>query len=191
MSGNFAINHDVCFEVLNKKLHNRNDFNCGNSALDYYLRNLALQQQNRNLTRVHVGTTNVSSVNKPIFGYYCLCASKIDFETLPEDLSKGMPIEYTIPGIKLGRLARDLRTSKGFGLTLLADALCRILLVAEQIGIYAIQVDAKNSTLAEYYKRFGFVELLDHPNRLVMSRITLSKVTTILKSQMIAEEVES
>ncbi len=61
---------------------------------------------------------------------------------------------------------------------MLGDALCRVARIALDVGIFVVDVNAKNSDLAEYYKSFGFVELLDCPKRLIMPSTTLEKMLT-------------
>lgn len=182
MVDDIAHNQLIIFELLDKKIHDRAGFDCGNQSLNNFLLNIASQQQNRHLTSVHVATSQNDQGGKPVYGFYTLCTSEVAFESLPKQQFKGIPNDYTIPSIKLGRLARDKnRTSKGFGSFLLYDALQRILRISKDVGIFLVDVDAKNNNLAEYYKSFGFVALTDSPHSLVMSRSTLDKVISLIQ----------
>src|SRR5258706_392434 len=83
--------------------------------LNNYIVHYASQQQGRYLTTVHIATNRSTLYPKPIYGFYTLCTSEICFESLPKQLCKNIPNNYTIPSIKIGRLARDInRTSNGF-----------------------------------------------------------------------------
>ncbi len=86
------------------------------------------------------------------------------FDTIPEKLPR-----YPIPVAHLGRLAVD-RQAKGQGLgkALLADALKRILAVADQLGVYAVEVFALNEAARDFYIKFGFRPLLDDRQHLYM-----------------------
>ncbi len=105
----------VIFELLDGTIHDRASFDCGLPVLNDYINNYATQHQNKNLTKVHVATNSLITI-KPIYGYYTLCASEIYYESIPKQISKKLPNNYTIPSIKIGRLARDINiTPRGFG----------------------------------------------------------------------------
>lgn len=65
----------------------------------------------------------------------------------------------SIPSVLIGRLARH-QSLKGTeaGDMLLVDALQRILRLSEDLGAHFVIVDAKNSIVKRFYKKFGFLE---------------------------------
>ena len=66
------------------------------------------------------------------------------------------------PIVLLGRLAVDQSTQgRGLGARLLIDALRRAQLVADQLGIYAVAVEAINDRAQHFYLKFGFKPLRD------------------------------
>ena len=77
----------------------------------------------------------------------------------------------------LGRLAVDLRSQgKGLGELLLIDALKRVTLAAEQLGIYAVEVRALNDSARRFYLKYGFTPLLDDELHLYLSMKTIRKL---------------
>jgi GNAT superfamily N-acetyltransferase len=70
----------------------------------------------------------------------------------------------------IGRLAVDQSAqSKGVGKMLLADAVKRVLVVSDEIAIYAIVVDAINHDAQKFYKSFGFTLLNDDNHRMFLA----------------------
>lgn len=83
-----------------------------------------------------------------------------------------------VPGVKLARLAgRLVDQGKGFGAVLLIEALRRVLLGAEHIGVAAVFVDAKNDRDRAFYERFGFISLPDDPLELFLPMATVRQLT--------------
>jgi ribosomal protein S18 acetylase RimI-like enzyme len=62
----------------------------------------------------------------------------------------------------LARLAVD-RSAQGQGLgeALLLDALARCLEISEELGSFAIEVDAIDESAKAFYRKYGFVALQD------------------------------
>jgi GNAT superfamily N-acetyltransferase len=145
--------------------HDRAVFDCGHPALDDWLKQRAGQFDRRDLARTYVvvrrGETNV-------LGYYAISTQGVRREDLPEDQAKGLP-RINIPVVLLGRLAVD-RSVQGCGLgsLLLIDALRRIELLSEQVGIRAVEVDAIDDAARRFYLKFRFVPLIDDPFHLYL-----------------------
>ena len=82
-----------------------------------------------------------------------------------------------MPVVHLGRLAIDLKAQgKGIGKLLFYDALQRSLIVADQIGIYAVEVYALNESARRFYLKSGFQELSDDPFHLYLSIKSIRKL---------------
>jgi predicted GNAT family N-acyltransferase len=145
--------------------HIRSTFDSGNAVLDDWLKRYASQFDRRNLARTYVA---VQPPEKTVVGYYALSSHTVRYESLSDEQSKGLP-HSDVPVILLGRLAvsRSER-GQGLGALLLIDALRRSLLLSEQIGIRAVEVDAIDSAARAFYLHFGFTPLQDDPNHLVM-----------------------
>ena len=140
-------------------------FDCGHPALDDWLKQRAGQFDRRDLARTYVvvrrGETNV-------LGYYAISTHGVRRDDLPEDQAKGLP-RINVPVVLLGRLAVD-RSVRGCGLgsLLLVDALRRIELLSEQVGIRAVEVNAIDDAARGFYLKFGFVPLIDDPRHLYL-----------------------
>ena len=81
-----------------------------------------------------------------------------------------------MPVALLARLAVDKEfQGQKLGSILLVDALRRIYRAAQEVGIRAIEVDAKNERARAFYERYGFVPLLDDERHLYLTIKTLSK----------------
>jgi predicted N-acetyltransferase YhbS len=76
--------------------------------------------------------------------------------------------------VLLGRLAvDDSQKGQGLGKLLLLHALWRSQTIAEQAGVYAVEVDALHAGAAQFYARYGFVPLLDNPLHLYLPMKTI------------------
>ncbi len=105
---------------------------------------------------------------KEVLGFYTLSASVINLTDLPVDLSRKLP-HHPVPALLLGRLAvRKQSQGSGLGTLLLADAVKRTLAVADEVGIYALLVDAIDDEAEQFYKRFGFKPLEQDKRRLFL-----------------------
>ena len=143
--------------------HDRNNFSCGVPSLDDYLKRFARQNDEKGISRAFV---LVGEGETKIRGYYTLSASSVRFENLPE---RALP-HYPIPTALLGRLAVD-STYKGqkLGAYLLLDALRRVVMLSENLGLFAVEVVALDDEARSFYLKFGFTSLLDDPLHLYLS----------------------
>lgn len=145
--------------------HDRSLFDCGQPALNLYLRNYALQNQKKGIVRNYV-TTRAGS--QAVVAYYSLVYGAIDQKLLPAKLVKGLG-RYDIPVMLLARLAIDHREQgKGLGKALLKDAILRTMQAAEIAGLKLLLVHAKDEPAAELYRRHGFVQIVDDPLKLFL-----------------------
>ena len=150
--------------------HSREAFDCGEESLNDFLKRFARQNNEKGLGRSFVA---VKSDETKIYGYYTISSGALSFDTIPEKLPR-----YPIPVVHLGRLAVDI-AAKGqkIGQALLADALTRAVSVADQLGIYAVEVYALNETAREFYLKFGFTGLLDDRRHLYL---TIKKIRKLI-----------
>ncbi len=145
--------------------HQRSAFACGQPPLDAFLHAHANQYEKRRLGKTYVA---VPRGEKRVLGYYTLAASSVAFDHLPPAATRKLP-KHPVPVILLARLAVD-RSVQGSGLgeDLLLDALARALTLSESLGIHAIEVHALNNDAAAFYKKYGFVTLVDRPLHLFL-----------------------
>ena len=79
----------------------------------------------------------------------------------------------------LARLAVDTRCqTQRLGSALLRDALRRSALLADQAGVYAVYVQATTPEVVPFYRKYGFVELKDQPQHLILPLSSLKQVET-------------
>ncbi|EMQ2878897.1 GNAT family N-acetyltransferase [Vibrio navarrensis] len=140
------------------KHHDRDVFNCGDEALNQFLRRHARQSHEKGGAKTFLA---VSESNETILGYYTLSPASVAYERAPEVIKRGLA-RHDVPVFRLGRLAVDLSVQgQGLGGQLLLAAGRRCLLVAAQAGGVALLIDAKNERVAEWYASYGAVPLLD------------------------------
>ena len=146
--------------------HRRKQFDCGESSLNSYLQQYARQNIKHHINKVFVATpVNFPSI---IAGYYTLSAGGISVADLPQTLKQRLP-NYPVPIALLGRLAVDKNyQGQGLGSILLVDAIQRVEQVSEILAVYAVVVDALNTTAAGFYQQFGFIPFPEKPLRLFL-----------------------
>ncbi|KDB09358.1 GCN5-related N-acetyltransferase [Burkholderia sp. lig30] len=97
-----------------------------------------------------------------VAGYYTLSAASVALEELPHEVARKLPRYPSIPAVRMGRLAVDLKyRGKGLGAALLVNALQRA--AKSEIPAVALTVDAKDETAAAFYRHFGFMQLTNDP----------------------------
>ena len=155
-------------EALEKR-HDRSRFKCGESALDDFIRRYARQNDDRGLGRTYVAVVTGDTL---VRGFYTISSGSVTFEYVPEKLPR-----YPVPVVHLGRLAVD-ESARGYGLGahLLVDALRRAAEVADQLGIFAVEVHAKTPSVRAFYLKFGFSPLLDDELHLYLPVRTIRKL---------------
>jgi GNAT superfamily N-acetyltransferase len=156
-----------------KAEHVRDDFDCGRPTLDDFLRRYAGQYERRNLGRTFVAIEHGSL---RVAGFYTLSSGLVAFDQLTDEIRRKLP-RHPVPVVHLGRLAVDRRFhGRGLGEHLLIDALGRAYLVAQSVGIHAVEVVAVDDSARLFYLKYGFTSLLDDANHLYMSTSTIGKL---------------
>ena len=151
----------------------RDDFDCGTENLNDFLKRYALQNLKKN---INVTIVAVSEENpRKILGYYSVSMAQVNFENLPDDLAKGIS-RYPVPAMRIGRLAVD-RVAQGAGLggELLRHALHRALELSREVGTCIVLVDAIDENAQRFYKKYGFVSLVDLPLSLLLPMETIAE----------------
>jgi len=134
--------------------HDVSGFESGEPALDEWLRNRALVNESR------YSRTYLVCCDGVVVGYYCLSAGAVERSAAPGRLRRNAP--DAVPVSVIGRLAVDRRHGRrGLGADLLADALTRIAVASQSIGIGAVLVHAKSDTAKAFYLRHA--EFLEYP----------------------------
>ena len=159
--------------VLLSSEHEKSEFDCGDDALNLFLRKFANQNQKKGLNVTYVA---VRSGTTKVLGFYCISNGQIAHNKLPENEARKLPF-YPIPVARIGRLATSLDArEQGIGALLLIDALKKVLNASNKIGIFAVEVDAKSNEVKRFYERYGFSELTDNSLHLYLSMATVRKL---------------
>jgi predicted GNAT family N-acyltransferase len=148
------------FVPIHKK-YQRDHFNCGYPALDDYIKKYAKQNHEKGIAKTFVAIEDSTSLK--VDGFYTLSASTIEFESLPDTSQKGLPA-YPIPAILIGKLAVDSAAKgQGLGTELLVDALLRAVKASQDVAVFAVRVDAIDSTARDFYLKYEFIPFQDQP----------------------------
>jgi len=90
--------------VTLSKSCDKNDFSCGSKQLDNYLLRQANQDVKRKLSACFV----LINQNSKVLAFYTLSSASVPKESIPKNISKSFPSNYTnLPVTLLGRLAVD------------------------------------------------------------------------------------
>jgi GNAT superfamily N-acetyltransferase len=143
--------------------HTIDAFDCGQEALNSWLRKHALQNQGAGAAQTYVGLAG-----HVVIGYYSVAVGQIEYSDAPERLQKGLA-RHPVPIMLLARLAVDKGWQKrGVGRALLRDAVLRTLQAADIAGIRALAVHAKDEQARRYYEQFDFVASSADPLHLLV-----------------------
>lgn len=134
--------------------HDLSDFDCGAPALNEWLRERALKNESR------FSRTYVVCAGARVVAYFCISAGAVERAAAPGRLRGNAP--DAIPVFVIGRLAVDREyTGKGLGAEILSDALRRIAVASQSIGIGAVLIHAKDEAAKRFYQRCA--EFIEYP----------------------------
>jgi hypothetical protein len=133
--------------------HDLSAFDCGEPALNDWL-------QQRALNESRFSRTYVVCEGNRVVAYFCISAGAVERAAAPGKLRRNAP--DTIPVSVIGRLAvsRD-RAGKRLGADILSDALRRIAVASQSIGIGAVLVHAKGDAAKRFYMKCA--EFIEYP----------------------------
>ena len=140
-----------------------NDFECGEHALDDWLKRRALNNQLSGASRTFVVVDDENRVR----GFYAMAAGAISHQLATSTVRRNMP--DPIPVMVLGRLAVD-RRAQGIklGAAMLQDAVIRAITVSQNTGVRALLVHALHERARQFYQHYGFQESPQHPMTLML-----------------------
>jgi GNAT superfamily N-acetyltransferase len=134
--------------------HDLTDFDCGVPALNDWLKGRALKNESR-FSRTYV----VCDGNR-VAAYFCISAGSVERAAALGRMRRNAP--DTIPVSVIGRLAVSREyAGRGLGADILSDALRRIAVASQSIGIAAVLVQAKDEDAKRFYMRCA--EFIEYP----------------------------
>ena len=150
--------------------HDLSEFDCGEPALNDWLRHRALKNESR------FSRTYVVCEGKRVVAYFCISAGAVEWAAAPGKIRRNAP--DAIPVSVIGRLAvaRD-HAGEGLGADILSDALRRIAVASQSIGIGAVLVHAKDDSARRFYLRCA--EFIEYPED---SRSLFLPIETVIAS---------
>lgn len=135
--------------------HRRKAFDCGDHEVTRFLREQALQDHEKNLSRTMVLVDEAGDDPARVVGYHTLVMAQVSQEEIPGDRPR---IRRGIPVILLGQLGVDREfQGRGLGETLLMDAQARVDEISRRAGVRAMMLDARNERLARWYEEHDFI----------------------------------
>lgn len=150
--------------------HDLSQFECGEPALDSWLKKRGLQNEEAGASR-----TYVLRAGQEIAGYYALATGAIAHAEAAGRVRRNMP--DPVPVIILGRLAIASKfQGHGIGAALLRDAVLRIVQAAEIAGIRAILVHAISEQAKRFYEKYGFIPSPADPMTLMITVAEAAKI---------------
>jgi len=148
------------------KQHRLDEFDCGESALDEWLKRHARAAQASDSARVFVATLEDGET---VIGYYALAAAQVAPKDATARALKGQPQARPVSAILLARLAVDQKhQGAGLGRSLLQDVLLRCVEAADAIGARVLLVHAKHEAAKAWYMQYDFEETPTDPLHLLM-----------------------
>jgi GNAT superfamily N-acetyltransferase len=134
--------------------HDLTDFDCGVPVLNAWLKQRALKNESR------FSRTYVVCDGDKVVAYVCLSAGAVERAAAPGKLRRNAP--DAVPVSVIGRLAVSrAHAGRGLGADILADALRRIAVASQSIGIGAVLVQAKDDDARRFY--LACAEFIEYP----------------------------
>ncbi len=149
--------------------HQLDEFECGESVLDEWLKRRAMANQLSGATRTFV----VADQDKRVYGYYAMAAGAVAHKLASSAVRRNMP--DPIPVMVLARLAVDTRAQGiKLGAAMLRDAVNRAVAVSENAGVRALLVHALHDRAKQFYEHYGFQVSPTHPMTLML-RLSIAR----------------
>ena len=154
------------------KAHDRQAFDCGDPALNDFLRRYARQSHEQGGAKTFLAVDDADPTTT--LGFYSLAPASLACERVPEALRRGLA-RHDVPGFRLARLATHIRLQgQGLGGQLLATAARRCLRAAAEVGGVLLVMDAKTERAVQWYASYGAAPPQDTPKTLVMALATFA-----------------
>jgi len=164
------MNWGAGFVELDKELHERSTFDCGEEELNEFIRTRAARHMAAGLSKTLVLPTDAPALDGKygICAFFTLTPQVVERESLPADLAKKLP-HYPVPVFLIAQLAVHLELKgRNLGRITLFKALDYLWHVNSRMPAYAVVVDCLNQRAQGFYEKFGFQVLGEHHGRVRM-----------------------
>lgn len=166
-------------ELLDPRRHDRERFDCGEVALDEWLRRYTGQNRRRDTAATWV----IADASDHVVAYASVAMTGIDRSAAPDIVAKGAP--DPVPALLLGRLAVDRGYATiGIGTALAAHVLATALELNEKAACRAVVVTALNQRARAWWERLGFHAFEpEDPDRLDLYLLTSEIGATLRRAR--------
>ena len=158
------MNFGANFVELDKAIHDRVSFDCGEDELNIFLKTQAAKHMKVGISKTMVlsDIAPLSDGKYPICSFYTVAPSSIKRHSLPPELAKKLP-HYPVSVFLIAQLAvhKDCH-GKGLGKITLIKALEYLWEINFRMSAFAIVVDCLNKSVEQFYAKYGFKILCEH-----------------------------
>lgn len=155
-----------------ERSHEVASFDCGQPLLNRWLQTIASQHQKNGMSKTFVAVDELDP--GVILGFFTMALrTPTRRDELPPEFQR--KLTQQVPGFNLARLGVSVkRQGEKLGSFLLLEAMEKAYRASQNVGGYALFVDAKDG-LASFYEYFNFKPLISDPNILVMPIASMPK----------------
>jgi len=155
------------FVELDKAVHYRDSFHCGEAELDRFIREFAVKHMKANISKTMILPASKPLLNSKyqICAFYTVAPSSIHRENLPDSYKKELPY-YPIPVFLIAQMAvhSDCQ-GQGLGKITLIRALEYLWKINHHMRAYAVIVNCLNSEIEKFYSKYQFEILIPNEGR--------------------------
>ncbi len=167
------------FVELDKNIHDRKGFDCGEGQLNTFLQQFAARHRAAGISKTMVLLSKGN--NTDICAYYTLSHTEIERQTLPKAVAKKLP-HYPIPVMLIAQLAVNQRAQgQGLGKVTLISALKHCYAINQHLPSNAIVVDALGQGVHRFYEQYGF-QILDTQDKRIRLFLPMGTVGRLFTS---------
>ena len=167
-------------EPFDPEKHDRAAFSCGVEQVDNYFQKTANKLAKADNVRLYV----MVDPDGTVIGFYTLNAHAVQFAELPAKFARTRPSHGNIPAAYISMIGRDQKfRGGGYGGDLLVDALRRIAIAADAIGVAVVMLDVLDcgdpdrvARRKALYESYGFQSLASNPLRMFMAVSVVRKL---------------
>lgn len=179
MAGSQPVAYTI--EPFDPSRHDRAAFSCGVEQVDNYFQKTANKLAKADNVRLYV----MVDPDGTVIGFYALNAHSVHFTDLPAKFARSRPSHGNIPAAYISMIGRDQKfRGGGYGGDLLVDALRRIAVAADAIGVAVVMLDVLDcgdqdrvARRKALYESYGFQFLASNPLRMYLRVSTVRKLT--------------